>query len=229
MCGRARLSSDVSEIKLAFSIPPERPTPNIPANWNAAPTEDLPIVRYDPRAGQRSLDVMRWGLVPFWAKDLKVGFSNINAKAETIDTRPAFREAFMRRRCVVPFDCFYEWKKLGKERQPYAVALADQRPMALAGLWETWRAPGGERVRSFAIATTAPNALLSELHDRMPVILAPEDWPTWLGERSVGPEELKSLLRPYPAETMRIWPVDKRVGDPKNKDPALIEPAAVAG
>src|SRR5271166_683486 len=93
MCGRARLSSDVSEIKLAFSIPPERPTPNIPANWNAAPTEDLPVVRYDAKAGQRSLDVLRWGLVPYWAKDLKVGFANINAKAEGIETRPAFREA----------------------------------------------------------------------------------------------------------------------------------------
>jgi putative SOS response-associated peptidase YedK len=109
MCGRARLSSDVSEIKLVFSIPPERPTPNIPANWNAAPTEDLPVVRCDARTGGRSLDVMRWGLVPFWAKDIKVGFSNINAKAETVDTRPAFREAFARRRCLVPFDCFYEW------------------------------------------------------------------------------------------------------------------------
>ena len=117
MCGRARLSSDVSEIKLVFSIPPERPTPNIPANWNAAPTEDLPVVRYDAGAGQRSLDVMRWGLVPFWAKDIKVGFANINAKAEGIDTKPAFREAFARRRCLIPFDCFYEWKKLGKDRE----------------------------------------------------------------------------------------------------------------
>ena len=108
MCGRARLSSGVSEIKLAFSIPPERPTPNIPANWNAVPTDDLPVVRYDARDVQRSLDVMRWGLVPYWAKDIKVGFSNINAKAETVDTKLAFREAFTRRRCLVPSDCVYE-------------------------------------------------------------------------------------------------------------------------
>jgi putative SOS response-associated peptidase YedK len=108
MCGRACLSSDASEIKFVFPIPPDRPTPNIPANWNAAPTEDLPIVHYDLRAAQRVLDVMRWGLVPFWAKDIKVGFANINAKAEGIDTRPAFREAFTRRRCLVPFDCFYD-------------------------------------------------------------------------------------------------------------------------
>src|SRR5262245_15341651 len=229
MCGRARLSSDVSEIKLVFSIPPGRPTPNIPANWNAAPTEDLPVVRYDTRAGERSLDVMRWGLVPFWAKDIKVGFANINAKAETIETRPAFREAFARRRCLVPFDCFYEWKKLGKEREPYAAALADRRLMALAGLWENWRSPAGERVRSFTIVTTTPNALLAELHDRMPVILAAEDWPRWLGEESVDAEQLKTLLKPYPAEDMIIWRVDKRVGDPKNKEPSLIEPIAVAG
>ena len=212
MCGRARLSSDVSEIRLAFSIPPERPTPNIPANWNAAPTEDLPVVRYDARAAGRSLGVMRWGLVPFWAKDIKVGFSNINAKAETVDTKPAFREAFTRRRCLVPFDCFYEWKKLGKERQPYAVALADRRLVALAdrrlvalaGLWETRRSPAGERVHSFAIVTTAPNGLLAELHDRMPVILAPETWPLWLGERSADPGQLKSLLKPYPADDMVV-------------------------
>jgi putative SOS response-associated peptidase YedK len=229
MCGRARLSSDVSEIKLVFSIPPERPTPNIPANWNAAPTEDLPVVRYDARADGRSLDVMRWGLVPFWAKDIKVGFSNINAKAETVETRPAFREAFARRRCLVPFDCFYEWKKLGKDREPYAVALADRRLMALAGLWESWRSPTGERVRSFTIVTTAPNALLAELHDRMPVILAPEAWPVWLGESPAGPEQLKALLKPYPDEDLVTWRVDKRVGDPKNKDPSLIEPAAVTG
>jgi putative SOS response-associated peptidase YedK len=134
MCGRALLSSDVSEIKLVFSIPPERPAPNFAASWNVAPTDSLPIVRYDDRAGERSLDLMRWGLVPFWSKDIKVGFSNINAKAENIDTRPAFREAFQRRRCLVPLDSFYEWKKIGKERQPYAVALAGHWLMAMAGV-----------------------------------------------------------------------------------------------
>jgi putative SOS response-associated peptidase YedK len=228
MCGRARLSSDVSEIKLVFSIPPERPTPNIPANWNAAPTEDLAVVRYDAKARQRSLDVMRWGLVPFWAKDIKVNFVNINPKAEGIDTKPAFREAFGQRRCLVPFDSFYEWKKLGKKRQPYAVALANRRLMALAGLWESWRSPAGERVRSFTIVTTAPNPLIAELHDRMPVILSPDAWPVWLGETPGDPDRLKSLLVPYPAEDLIIWPVDKRVGNAKNKEPSLIEPGADA-
>src|SRR6201990_1997718 len=225
MCGRARLSSDVSEIKVAFRIPPERTTPNIAPSWNVAPPDPLPVVRFDAKERQRSLDVMRWGLVPFWAKDIKVGFANINAKAEHIETKPAFREAFARRRCLIPFDCFYEWQKLGKDRQPYAVGLADRRLMALAGLWETWRSPAGERVRSFAIVTTAANPLLAPIHDRMPVILGPEHWPAWLGESPACPEGLKSSLVPPPPETIVVWPVDKRVGNVNNKAPSLIEPA----
>jgi putative SOS response-associated peptidase YedK len=228
MCGRARLCSDVSEIKLVFSIPPERPPPNFAVSWNVAPTDSLPVVRYDARAGERSLDVMRWGLVPFWAKDIKIGFSNINAKAEGVDTRPAFREAFQRRRCLVPLDNFYEWKRLGKERQPYAVALADRRLMAMAGLWESWPSPTGERLRSFAIVTTAANELLAPVHDRMPVILGPENWPLWLGEIPANPARLKALLVTYPTDDMVIWPVDRRVGNVKNNDPSLIEPVALA-
>src|SRR6201981_2807479 len=111
MCGRVHLSSDVSEIKLVFSVPPHRPTPNFAPSWNAAPTDPLPVVRYDRKAGERSLDVIRWGLVPFWAKDIKVGFANINAKAEGIENRPAFREAFQRRRCLVPVDNFLRMEK----------------------------------------------------------------------------------------------------------------------
>jgi putative SOS response-associated peptidase YedK len=117
MCGRVRLSSDVSELKIRFAIPPERPSPNFAASWNVAPTDPLPIVRFDPKAGERLLDIMRWGLVPYWAKDLKVGFANINTKAEGIDTRPAFREAFARRRCLVPVDNFYEWQKTSTGKQ----------------------------------------------------------------------------------------------------------------
>ena len=124
MCGRARLSSDVSEIKVAFRIPPERPAPNFPPSWNVAPTDSLPIVRFNPKEGQRSLDMMRWGLVPYWAKDIKVGFANINAKAEGIENKLAFREAFRQRRCLVPVDNFYEWKKTRTGKRPYAIALA---------------------------------------------------------------------------------------------------------
>src|SRR5271157_5319221 len=229
MCGRARLSSDVSEIKLVFSIPPHRPTPNIAPSWNVAPTDLLPVVRYDPKAGERSLDVMRWGLVPFWAKDVKVGFANINAKAEGIETRPAFREAFQRRRCLVPVDNFFEWKKTAAGKQPYAIALADRHLMALAGLWENWRSPAGEWVRSFAIITTTPNELCAEIHNRMPVVLKPEGWPVWLGEASADLPQLNALLGPYPAEEMRCWPGSTRVGNVRNNDPSLIEPLAHAG
>ena len=229
MCGRVRLSSDVSEIKLVFSIPPERPTPNFPPSWNVAPTDTLPVVRYDTKAEQRSLDMLRWGLIPYWAKDIKVGFANINAKAEGIESKPAFRKAFERRRCLVPADNFYEWKKTATGKQPYALALADRGIMALAGVWENWHAPGGEWVRSFAIITTTPNELCGEIHNRMPVILKPETWPAWLGEEPADAAELKALLAPYPSDDMICWPVSARVGNVRNNDPSLIEPVAAAG
>ncbi len=224
MCGRVRLSSDVSEIKLVFSIPPEQPSPNFAPTWNGTPTDSFPIVRYGGAARGRSLDLMRWGLVPFWAKDIKIGFSTINAKAEGIETRPAFREAFVRRRCLVPVDSFYEWKTTGKDKQPYAIALADRRVMALAGLWEIWRSPSGETVRSFTIVTTTANALLAPLHERMPVVLDPDAWPLWLGETPADPAALKALLVPYSTAGMVMWRVDKRVGNVRNNDPSLIEP-----
>jgi putative SOS response-associated peptidase YedK len=171
MCGRVRLSSDVSEIKLVFGIPPERTTPNFPSTWNGAPTDQLPIVRFDgstPRPASAALIWRVGALVPYWAKDIEVGFANINAKAEGIETRPAFREAFQRRRCLVP---------TGK--QPYAIALADRGIMALAGLWENWRSPAGEWIRSFGRHLPAERAV-RQLHDRMPVLLSPEAWRIWL-------------------------------------------------
>jgi putative SOS response-associated peptidase YedK len=227
MCGRVRLSSDVSEIRLVFSIPPHRLTPNVAPSWNAAPTDLLPVVRYDRRAGERSLDLLRWGLIPHWAKDINVGFANINAKAEGIENRPAFREAFLRRRCLVSVDNFYEWKKTAIGKQPYAVALADRSLMALAALWENWRSQAGEWVRTFAIITTVPNELCAELHNRMPVVLAPASWAAWLGEEPADPRQLKALLAPYPSEEMTCWPVSQRVGSVKNNDPSLIEPIAL--
>ena len=224
MCGRARLSSDVSEIRIAFGIPPERPTPNLAPSWNVAPTDPLPVARYDILEGQRSLDVMRWGLIPYWAKDIKIGFSTINARAEEIDTKPAFREAFRQRRCLVPLDNFYEWAKTPTGKQPYAIGLKDGGLMAMAGLWETWRSSEGERIRSFTIATTTPNELCAQLHNRMPVVLKPEVWPMWLGEEPAEPAHLKALLAPYPSGDMIRWPVSARVGNVKNNDPSLIEP-----
>src|SRR6266851_5728111 len=205
MCGRAKLETDVSEIKIAFRIPPDYPTPNFPPSWNVAPTDHLPIVRYDPNAGHRTLDLMRWGLVPYWAKNLKIGFSTINAMAETIDTKPVFREAFARRRCIVPVDNFYEWKKLGpKEKQPYAIALAGRSLMALAGLWETWRSPSKETVRSFTIITTTPNELCADLHNRMPVILPPDRAELEGAFRDFGAVELRLFCATCWSKTTRL-------------------------
>jgi putative SOS response-associated peptidase YedK len=230
MCGRAKLETDVSEIKIAFRIPPEYPTPNFAPSWNVAPTDNLPIVRYDGKAGHRTLDLMRWGLVPYWAKDIKIGFSTINAMAETVDTKPVFREAFVRRRCLVPVDSFYEWKKLdAKTRQPYAIAVADRPLMALAGLWETWKSrASNETIRSFTIVTTTPNELCADLHNRMPVILSSETWSTWLGEEPAEVDQLKSILVPYTGD-MVAWPVSQRVGNVKNNDASLIEPISAYG
>jgi putative SOS response-associated peptidase YedK len=191
---------------------------------NAAQTDLLPVVRYDRKTAEGSLDVMRWGLVPFWAKDIKAGFANINAKAETVDTEQAFREAFQRRRCLVPVDSFYEWKKAAEGKQPYAIALANRGIMALAGLWENWRSSAGEWVRSFAIITTKPNELCAELHNRIPVVLAPETLAGLARGGADDPAKLKALLAPYPSEAMTCWPVSARVGNVKNNDASLIEP-----
>lgn len=215
---------DVSEIKIAFCIPPDVPAPNFAPSWNVAPTDNLPIVRFDEKAGHRTLDLMWWGLVPYRAKDIKIGFSTINAMAETVATKPVFREAFNWRRCLVPVDNFCEWQKVdSKTKQPYAIALADGSIMALAGLWETWRSPAGETVRSFTIVTTTPNELYAPIHNRMPVILGADTRPRWLGEEPAAADELQALLAPYPAVAMTAWPVSARVGNVKNNDPGLID------
>jgi putative SOS response-associated peptidase YedK len=229
MCGRIRLSSDYSEITNGWNIPRSASPPNFGPNWNAAPTQTLPIARFDRDQNGRTLDLARWGLLPFWAKDEKLSYSTFNAQSETVEAKPTFREAFKRgRRCLVPADNFYEWKTLGpKEKQPYAIARSDRAIMALAGLWETWLNPAsGETIRSFTILTCAPNETMAALHNRMPVILAESDWPKWLGEEPATVDEIKLLLRPCPSEDLAIWPVDKRVGNVRNNDPSLIEPVA---
>jgi putative SOS response-associated peptidase YedK len=180
---------------------------NAPPRWNGAPTDKLMIVRRDPESGERSLDLVRWGLVPHFAKDLKGGARLINARCETVATTPAFRGAWGKnRRCLVPVDGFYEWRREGTVKQPYAVSLADE-PMALAGLWENWKdSATGEWVRTFTILTTAPNELIAPFHDRMPVIVPEADWERWLAG-----EDATDLLGPFPAARMRMWPVSTAV------------------
>jgi putative SOS response-associated peptidase YedK len=218
MCGRAKLPDDVSEIKLDLKIDFDEIGDYRP-RWNAAPTSKLPVVI--SRNRQRILTLMRWGLVPSWARDLKIGTSTFNARAETIDIRNAFRGAWVsERRCLVIADGYYEWRD--RDKQPFAVALGNRGPMTFAGLWDCWRAPSGDMLRSFTIITTSANDLLAPLHDRMPAVIGPDRWADWLGERAVPEPALKAMLKPYPSDAMTFWPVDRRVGDVRNDSPDLF-------
>jgi putative SOS response-associated peptidase YedK len=220
MCGRAKLPDDVSEIKIDLKIDLDE-IGHYQPRWNAAPTAKLPVVVSD--RAKRTLTLMRWGLVPSFAKDLKIGYSTFNARAETVATRAAFRGAWQAgRRCLVIADGYYEWRDA--DRQPFAVALANRGPMTLAGLWDSWRSPTGETIKSFTIITTNANKLLAPLHDRMPVVIAPDRWAEWLGERPLPTNTLNDLLKPYADNAMAFWPVDRRVGNVKNDSPDLFTP-----
>lgn len=224
MCGRVAQITDPEKIRRLFGaagVPP-----NAPPRYNGAPTDRLLVIRRNPETGRRQLDPLRWGLVPPWAKDIRIGARCINARAETVESAPAFRDAFRRRRCVVPVDAFYEWRKAPGGKQPYAVAPSGGEPMALAGLWERWRdAASGEVLRSFAVVTVPANAVIAPLHDRMPAILAPEDIPAWLGEAEASPEALKALLRPAEPWRIAIWPVSRRVNSVRNDEADLLDRA----
>jgi len=192
-------------------------------SYNVAPQSVQPVVRLDRDSGAREFALMRWGLVPFWAKDAKFGYSTINARAEEVATKPAYREAFKRRRCLVPADAFYEWQRIDKKtKHPYAFALKGGEPYALAGLWDRWQPKEGEPLETFTILTTDPNALMEPVHNRMPVILEPRDYTRWLDPADAARPPV-DLLRPYPAEKMTAWPVSDRVGNVRNNDPELLE------
>jgi putative SOS response-associated peptidase YedK len=226
MCGRVVQKTPLNEIHVLFET--VNPVPNTAPTYNGAPTDNLPIVRLD-RDGHRSLDLFRWGLIPYWSKDTKIGPRCINAMAETVATKPAFREAFERRRSLVPADFFYEWQKTPAGKQPYAIGLAAGAPMAFAGLWERWKdRVAGDTIYSFTIITGAPNELVAPIHNRMPVILAPKAWRQWLGEDKATADDLLALLRPYSADLMRAYPVGQRVGSVKNNDASLLDPVSLA-
>lgn len=191
-------------------------------SYNVAPQSFQPVVRMN-EDGARELQLMRWGLVPAWAKNASAGFSPINAKAETIATSPMFREAFKRRRCLVPADLFYEWQKTGeKTKQPYAIGLRDGGIFAFAGLWEAWKDPAaGLTLQTYTIITTDPNELMEQIHNRMPVIVQPQDYSRWLDPDPSQPPI--DLLRPYPADEMKAWKVSQRVGNVRNNAPDLCD------
>jgi putative SOS response-associated peptidase YedK len=224
MCGRVRLTSDYSEIKVALKFDLSAPAPNFETDWNKPPTAPM-LVAIRSEDGKRIPKMMRWGLLPHWAKDEKISYSTFNARAEEFTAKPAFRDAWKRgQRCLIVTDGFYEWKKITlKERQPYAIAMTDGM-MVMAGLWAKWKDPkSGSEVLSCTILTCGPNEVMAELHDRMPVILAENDWAKWLGEELATQDELLSLLKPCPDDALKIWPVDKAVGNVRNKGPQLAK------
>jgi len=200
---------------------------NYPPRWNGAPSQELLVIRRNHKTGVVSLDALRWGLIPNWCSDPKGGRKPINAKCETVRDLPTFRDAYRTRRCIVPVDGFFEWKAIKgqKAKQPFAIAMKDGTPFGIAGIWENWKEPAsGEWIRTFAIITTDANGLVAEIHDRMPVILAPSDCAPWLGEEP----DPRGLMRQFPADLMRMWPISTRVNKPENDDPSIIEPIELA-
>ncbi|MBZ5523659.1 MAG: SOS response-associated peptidase [Acidobacteriia bacterium] len=226
MCGRYRLTATERYIAEHFNLDAE---PDWTSRYNIAPSQPVLAIRQDPKHPRRESSLLRWGLVPYWAKDPSIGFRTINAKSETAAEKPAFREALKKRRCLVPANGFYEWKKMGpKDKQPYNIGMKDDGLFAFAGLWERWRdpadkSPESKPLETLTILTTAANALVAEVHDRMPVILSPDDYDLWLDPGITDPARVAELLRPFDARLMKKYPVSKRVNKVENDDPECGE------
>lgn len=218
MCGRFASTLPPEAIARIFGT--RNPLPNTAATWNLAPSQDAMVVRRHPD-GERHLDLLKWGLLPSWTKDPAKAQRPINARSETVAISGMFKGAFAARRCIVPATAFYEWRKTGHPKQPFAFARQDSQPIAFAGLWEGLRQPSGEITRTFAIITTAANEMMRPIHDRMPVVLEPADWPVWLGEQDGNPA---ALLRPPDEGVLKLWPVSPRVNRPKNDTADLLDP-----
>jgi len=219
MCGRFTQQRPASELAEIFGAEPLVDDPG--GHYNVAPTDDaLVVVQRDERRG---LTAYRWGLIPHWATEARVGSKMINARAETITSSPAFRDAFVRKRCLVPVDSFYEWKREGTVRQPYRIVRRDGRPLALAGLWAGWKDPASDVVRrTFTIVTTTPNEAIAGLHDRMPVIVAEDAWARWLDPSPADPGELIGLLVPSEGVDLDVYAVVRDVNDVRRDGPGLI-------
>jgi len=223
MCGRYVLAESPRKLAKRFNVPE---TPDLPfdgSRYNIAPTQEVPIVRQ--RVNARELALVRWGLVPSWAKDLKIGSQMINARADSIAVKPSFREAFKARRCLVPADGFYEWLKTDDGKQPYYICLKNGEPFAFAGLWERWLDEQEKAIESCTIITTDANLLMKPLHKRMPVILVPDDYSSWL-DSTTKQDDLLFLCRPFPPDPMQAYPVSKMVNSYKNQGEKLIEPVS---
>ncbi len=220
MCARYKLITPTGVIVEDFNIRAGRP--NLPARYNIAPTQDAPVVRLTPSG--RQLALLRWGLIPSWAKDSKFKANTINARAETVSEKPTFRDAFKNCRCLVIADGFYEWKTEAGGKQPYLFARKDDRPMAFAGLWQRWE-KGPESIESFTIIVTSANDVVSEIHDRMPVILDPKHFDAWLDVDSHSAGEVLPLLKPYPGNLMKRTAVSRRINSVANEGPEVLTSA----
>jgi putative SOS response-associated peptidase YedK len=212
MCGRFALFAEPKAVASLFELPD---LPLFEARYNIAPTQAVLAVRVEPLQGARAAARLRWGLIPSWAADASVGNRMINARAETVASKPAFRAAFRQRRCLLPASGFYEWRTVKRKKQPYFLHPRDGGLIAFAGLWETWN-KGGEAIESCTILTTTANEVVKPFHDRMPVILPRDDWATWLDARQ-GSEALTTLLRPSPGEAMSAYPVDSWVNNARHE------------
>jgi putative SOS response-associated peptidase YedK len=221
MCGRVIQSSGPLRYAIVDGLDVrDSRLSNYPRRWNGAPSQEFLVIRQNHKTGERSLDLLRWGLIPYWCADPKGGRKPINAKAETVARLPTFREAYRKRRCIFPVDGFYEWQATKDGKQPYAIAMKDRSPFGIAGLWENWKDPAtGEWTRTFAILTTPANDLVARIHDRMPAILNPTGCDRWLG---IEPDP-HDLLVPFPSELLAIWPISKRVNSPDNDDERLLD------
>lgn len=216
MCGRYALKHPTA-LKDAFQLDA---MPELAPRYNIAPSQSVPIIRFSP-AGRR-LDLARWGLIPSWAKDAESGYSTINARAETVDTKPTFRGPFKRHRCIIPADGFYEWHLEAGVRIPHHIGRKDGAPFALAGLWDRWQGPQGD-VLSCAIIVTEANQFMRQLHDRMPVILGAQDYERWLDPDNQNTTELKRLLTPAPEDWLTEWPVSRKLNNPQHEGPDCAE------
>ena len=221
MCGRITQKSPAKQLGLGLitKVEPLR----VPPRYNGAPGQEQWVIRQHPTTGERHLDRILWGLIPHWCKDQEGGRKPINAKAETVATLPSFRDAYKRRRCLIPIDNFFEWKarKGATAKQPYAIAMKRGVPFALAGIWENWQPPGTEQwVRTFAVITTRSNDLVSTIHDRMPVIIPPIEYDRWLSPLDPDPRD---LLVPFPSDPMTMWPVSTSVNSPANNDASILK------
>lgn len=220
MCGRFARKSDPKRLAKEFKV---AEAPEVEPSYNVAPTHNILAVRQG--GDGREMTLLKWGLVPSWAKDAAIGAKLINARSETIEEKPSFRDAFRRRRCIIPADGFYEWKREGGGKQPYFFRLKDERPFGFAGLWDRWEGEGGQVINSCTILTTEANGVLRPVHDRMPVILHPEDYETWLEAGERERTLLRELLRPYPEGEMTGHPVSPAVNGTRGRGPELISEA----